>query len=114
MDDVTTIGRYWPTLANKREIEGGDRREMQCIARKRVDQSRASPVGADARTHPVVRPAGLRLNLVARLPAGLADRRAMQIIELRQAAPDHRPVDQCDRIGEREGQPPVVRRSLLE
>src|SRR5207237_2249757 len=49
------------------EIEGGDRREVQCVTRKGVDQSRASPVGAQSSTHAVVRPAGLRLNLVPRL-----------------------------------------------
>jgi hypothetical protein len=75
-------------LADIREqpkVEGGDRREMQRLAGDRLHRRRASPIGADPGPESVVRPARLRLHLLARLAAGLADRGAVEIIELRQA-----------------------------
>ena len=68
-------------IGEQAQVERRHRREMQGVARQGVDLRRAAPVEAEPGADPIVEPAGLRLNVVARLAARLADCRAVEIVE---------------------------------
>src|SRR5215213_8687889 len=78
---------------------------MQIVAGQRRDGRAAAPIGPDARAESVVRPSGLRLDAVARRPAGRARGRAVQIVELGPAGCNPHFVDEGDGVGQRELQP---------
>ena len=79
---ATTIGRYCPTFANSLRSKVATGEKCSVIAAQIVDRRRAPPVRAEPGAHAVVRPSGLRLQLMPRLAAGLADRRTVEIVEL--------------------------------
>src|SRR3954469_21559732 len=68
----------------------------------------ALPVGADPAAHPVLEEAALELELVLRLAAAAADRRAVQKVEEGHARPDQDVVAEMPGVVERELQPPLA------
>src|SRR4051812_14136322 len=78
---------------------------MEVIAGERVDPGAAAPIGAETRAEPVVRPAGLSLDLMARRAATRSGRVTVKIIEARNAGCDRHLVDEGDGVGQRELQP---------
>ena len=68
MLDATS--RHVAGIGEQPQVERRQRREMQIVAGQRADGGAAAPVGAEPRAEAVVRPSGLRLDLVARGAAG--------------------------------------------
>src|SRR3954469_9367543 len=99
--DVARIGE-------QAEVEGGDRREAKIVAGQRVHRRPAPPVSAEARSEPVVRPAGLRLDLMTRGAPALSCGVAVQIVDLRQARRDRYLIDEGDGVGDRELESPAT------
>ena len=94
-----------PRLANSRRSKVASGEKCRSSPVSVSTRRAAAPIGAEPRAEAVVRPAGLRLDLVARRAAARPGGVAVEIIEPGQPGRDRHLVDEGDGVGQRELQP---------